>query len=795
MRIASVAFLFLIVGALPGVAGDTQYAFTLWNWEHGYRDMPFFRGQVDACADAGFTLIELGAGWPDCEPEPGVFDFSMIDERVDYIHGKGLKIRLRVDVSHWPDWFEPELFRNPDGTVFLPERGYPSVFSDENRTHQYRFAGELARHFANRGITFTPGFSVHMEVKFAAWNSYEAPARSAFRRWLQGHYGNIGELNRAWGTAFDHFGAIEPPLPEPTSGEPDLSPDVRDWIVFREQALRDWVEGFAHIVRTNDPSARISVPLGESYRREAAAFANLDYWGYSRAADEVVHSYDFFWHGPAGKAHVQTAIAVMKGITQRPVVLEIDGPYASEHFGYTTEDYESIGQMARAAGASGIQVTNWGSVDVRTQDWMRRLGTHLRETVFSADTQTSFPVFYYVSKWLNYSFRESDEWLYDRQFGLMASLRAAGISARVVTDETLLTEPITGGLLLIPYAPVIDAAVRERIRTLSYGMRVLAESPVGRYTTTETTAGQFGAKIERVENGWPSDVEGLTALLRGGGERRTLRVAAAQFHTRFDVGYNTERIIQFLCEAAERDVDVVAFTEMALTGYSKEAAFAETIDWAAVDEGLQRIRESCRANGVCAIVGAPTRDGNSLFCSAIAIESSGEIVDVYEKTYLAGEQWATAGRRFTLFSIRDVQCGTFICHDERYPHLVQLRALAGAQLFFYISCESGLAEEHKIAPYRAQVQARAVENGVFIVHANTPARMEDWSAGDASHGQSRIVAPDGNLLAEGTVDGEELVVADIDLRHAREGGMDAALNAGPAAEWIRQGTALVEGSK
>lgn len=122
-----------------------------------------------------------------------------------------------------------------------------------------------------------------------------------------------------------------------------------------------------------------------------------------------------------------------------------------------------------------------------------------------------------------------------------------------------------------------------------------------------------------------------------------------------------------------------------------------------------------------------------------------------------------------------------------------MRALAGAQLFFYISCESGLSDEHKIEPYRAQIQARAVENGVYIVHANTPARMDDWTAGDTSHGQSRIIAPDGNLLAEASVDGEEMVVADIDLRYARDGGMGASLTSGPAAEWIRQGVELVTG--
>ncbi len=779
--------------ALANAPAPLQYSFTLWNWEKGYRDMAFFRNQVDACRAAGFTLIELGAGWPDCEPEPGVFDFSLVDKRVDYIRDRNMDIRLRVDVSHWPKWFEPEKFENPDGSAFLPNRGYPSVFSEENRTRQMRFVAELAEHFAGRGFTYTPGFSVHMEVKFAAWNSYEPSARGAFHQWLAGRYGSLAGLNDAWGTEYAYVTEIEPPVPDATHGDPDLNPVVHDWIAFREQALTDWVRAFAATVRSNDPSARISVPLGESYRREAAAFANLDYWGYSRKADEIVHSYDFFWHGPQGIAQVQTAVATMSGITQRPVILEIDGPYAIEHYGYTTEDYRKIGNLALSARAAGVQVTNWGSVNVSTQPWMRELGNDLKKHTGGAETSDEPKVLYFVSKWANYCFRESDEWLYDRQFGLFTSLRAAGIPARIVTDENLISENLSGDVLVIPFAPLVAAPVRDRIRALSYGMRTVATDPVGVYTCVAKTAGQFGAKIERLDGGWPTDPSGLKAMLLNKNGARKLRVAAVQFHTKFNVTANTGRIIAYLHKAAENHVDVVAFTEMALTGYSKRREFGDTIDWVEIDEAIERIKTACRELSIYAVVGAPTRDRDAIFCSAVTIAPTGEIIDAYEKTYLAGEQWATPGCKLTVFPIEGTKCGSFICHDERYAHLVQLRALAGAQLFFCISCESGPGDEHKIEPYRAQIQARAVENGVYIVHANAPARLDDLAAGDASHGQSRIVAPDGNLLVEASVDGEEMIVADIDLRYARDAGMPAALTSGSTAEWMRQGVELVTG--
>ncbi|MCC6694333.1 MAG: beta-galactosidase [Candidatus Hydrogenedentes bacterium] len=782
----------LMAAALPS-ASTCQYSFTIWDWDTSYRDIQFFQQQVDACAQAGFTRIELGVGWRDCEPRAGKFDFTIVDERVKYVRSKGLDIRLRVNVAHWPDWYNPEKFEMPDGTPFGPGSGFPSVFSARNREHQYRFVSALASHFAGQEYTYTPGFSVHMEVKFSDWNSYEPSARKAFQDWLAGRYGHIEELNRAWQASHASFSSVAPPVPGPTAGEPSLDPVAYDWVCFREWGLAEWVRGFAASVRAADASARISVPLGESYRRQSAAFANLDYWGYSREADEVVHSYDFFWHGTAGIGKVSTAVATMTGITQRPVVFEIDGPYVIENFGYTIENYRTVGNLARKAGAAGVQVSNWGGVDVRTQPWMKELGEDLR--ALPAPEAPSGDVLYYVSKWANYCYREPDESLYERQFGLWSLMQSAGVPARIVTDENLLHESLDANAIVIPCAPVMDASVRERLRALSFGMRVVCGQDTGVYTPTQKTRGSFGAKLERVEGGFPQDSAALAALLsKPNPESRMLRVAAVQFRTKFDVGYNADRILEYLREAAAQDVDVVAFTELALTGYSKRAEFGPSIDWAAVDQAVERIRATCRELQLCAIVGAPTRDGDALFCSALAVDSQGEVVDAYEKTYLAGEAWATPGRKFTVFPVEGVSCGTFICHDERYPHLVQLRAMSGAQLFFYISCESGLADEHKINPYRAQIQARAVENGVYIVHANTPARSGELDAEDASHGQSRIVAPDGNLICEADTTSEEMIVATIDLRHARKGG-GAALEKGPAKEWIKEGLELVTGQQ
>ncbi|MDR3633361.1 MAG: carbon-nitrogen hydrolase family protein, partial [Isosphaeraceae bacterium] len=132
-------------------------------------------------------------------------------------------------------------------------------------------------------------------------------------------------------------------------------------------------------------------------------------------------------------------------------------------------------------------------------------------------------------------------------------------------------------------------------------------------------------------------------------------------------------------------------------------------------------------------------------------------------------------------------CSIIICHDERYPELVRLPVLAGARVVFYLSHESGPRQERKVGPYRAQIQARAVENTVHVVHANAPAN-EDLTG---SHGQSRVIAPDGNIVKEASVFEEEVVVSNLDLSLATAANAKRSLTAGPLSRWWEEGVKRV----
>ena len=108
------------------------------------------------------------------------------------------------------------------------------------------------------------------------------------------------------------------------------------------------------------------------------------------------------------------------------------------------------------------------------------------------------------------------------------------------------------------------------------------------------------------------------------------------------------------------------------------------------------------------------------------------------------DDWASPGHDMLVFRVAGTPCCAIICHDIRHPELVRLPVLQGARVVFYCSWETSANDDYislddteELAVYRAQVQARAVENGVWIVHANAAANLEDqpWLSWDEQNCQ------------------------------------------------------------
>ena len=262
-----------------------------------------------------------------------------------------------------------------------------------------------------------------------------------------------------------------------------------------------------------------------------------------------------------------------------------------------------------------------------------------------------------------------------------------------------------------------------------------------------------------------------------------LKVAAVQFRSSFDIADNTKRIIATIEKLAREGVHVAVFPECAVTGYHSRPTMDPTPEQLVAAEAA--IAQACARRRIAAVVGSVHKTKQHAYNVALVFNEKGELIERYGKLQLAGEKWATPGNHMALFDLHGIPSTVIICHDERYPEFVRLPAIAGARVVYYISHESGMKSEHKLPGYRAQMMARAVENGMYAVAANAPGNIENNSG---SHGQSRIIKDDGNIITEASIYGDETITATLQIK---PGNLKRPLE-GITGEWWKQGLDILQ---
>jgi predicted amidohydrolase len=244
---------------------------------------------------------------------------------------------------------------------------------------------------------------------------------------------------------------------------------------------------------------------------------------------------------------------------------------------------------------------------------------------------------------------------------------------------------------------------------------------------------------------------------------KVLRIAAAQLKFRQTLLENVELIRGFVSEAAGEGNDAVLFPECALTGYNVDFRRFAPAD---VDNGLKAVAEAARAYRCNVLIGSPTFTRGRRFNSLIVFDRRGRERFRYHKIHLTARdaKFFRPGNSLAFFCIDGVPCTAILCHERRYPELVRLPVMMGAQIVFHPNAGLDvLAVSKAKRGGRDGIAVRAFENQVFYVFANSvgPQGGGLWSAGD-----SKIVAPDSHLLALANNRDEMLIHAEMRLAEA-----------------------------
>ena len=247
--------------------------------------------------------------------------------------------------------------------------------------------------------------------------------------------------------------------------------------------------------------------------------------------------------------------------------------------------------------------------------------------------------------------------------------------------------------------------------------------------------------------------------------KQRIKVAAAQLLTDSDVAANARKVASALRTSGREGCKIVLFHEGCLTGYPAQESIGR-IDLRQIAGAERRICRLAGRLGIAVLLGSVSEVDGKLYNDVMIVNEAGRCLGRYAKTWRAGEPWYSAGLGPVVFKVAGVLATVIICHDLRYPELVRLAVVAGAQIVFIANNESGIEHEDKLLGYRSMQIARGTENCVFCVMCNAPADPSDIGRAGCSHGNSMIADPLGNVLDEAGVFEERLVTASLALSEA-----------------------------
>ncbi len=224
---------------------------------------------------------------------------------------------------------------------------------------------------------------------------------------------------------------------------------------------------------------------------------------------------------------------------------------------------------------------------------------------------------------------------------------------------------------------------------------------------------------------------------------------------------NLKQISEQAAKARKKNVDLLIFPELHLTGYTMRdevSHLAESIP----GPSTRKVEILAREHGVHIIFGMPEESEvkGVIHNTAVFVGPKGRI-GRYRKIHLPTHsvfeerRYYRPGQESPVFNTDIGTIGLNICYDLYFPELTRLQALQGAQLVVCISASPGLRRRF----FEGFCLSRAMENAVYLVYVNRVGIEE----GLQFWGGSRVIAPNGSVLAQCKYDVEEFQICKVDL--------------------------------
>src|SRR5438552_3705437 len=242
-----------------------------------------------------------------------------------------------------------------------------------------------------------------------------------------------------------------------------------------------------------------------------------------------------------------------------------------------------------------------------------------------------------------------------------------------------------------------------------------------------------------------------------------LRVAAAQINvTVGDLAGNVGRVLAGIEAAEAAGADLVAFPELAITGYPPEDLLLRPAFVAEAQRALEKV--AARTGQTVAVVGFPLAE-RDLF-NAAAVCSGGAVRGLYRKWLLPNYGVFDEPRYFTpgddprsLFVVNGVRVAVSICEDVWTPTgPIAAQAAGGAELAVNINASPYY--EGRIAERATMLATRAADHSVPILYVNLVGGQDEL----VFDGGSSVFDETGHVVARARQFEEDLLIVDLDVR-------------------------------
>jgi NAD+ synthase (glutamine-hydrolysing) len=243
---------------------------------------------------------------------------------------------------------------------------------------------------------------------------------------------------------------------------------------------------------------------------------------------------------------------------------------------------------------------------------------------------------------------------------------------------------------------------------------------------------------------------------------RSLRIGLCQINTTVgDIEGNTKKILDYIAKGKKMGADLLAFPEMAVTGYPPEdLLFMPKF----IEANLKAIDRIARAtSSITALVGFVDKDEDTF--NSAALLHNGKRIKTYSKTFLPNygvfdeDRYFQPGKENFIFALKSTPIGPSICEDLWHPgDPIRTQALyGGAELIVNIS--SSPYHSGKTEFREKMISTRASDNVAIVAYCNLVGGQDEL----VFDGGSLIFDQTGKLITRGKQFEEDLILADLDM--------------------------------